>query len=65
MVIRINLPLFGLEYEIKPTDEVTSVAMMNLLKFVNQIGKEEWQNLTQRRSLDVMALSQSKNFHLV
>ncbi|XP_055312344.1 uncharacterized protein LOC129574387 [Sitodiplosis mosellana] len=42
MVIRISLPIYALEYQMKLTSEISSADLRNLLKFVDQKGKKDW-----------------------
>ena len=57
MVIQISLPIYGLEYETKITNEISSDELRNLLRFVDESGKEKWEDLAKRCSE-----AQSKSF---
>lgn len=50
MSIEISLPTFGLEYEIKLTKHISSDELINLLRFVDESGKEQWEDLAKQCS---------------
>ncbi|XP_055300805.1 sentrin-specific protease 1-like isoform X2 [Sitodiplosis mosellana] len=61
IVIRISLPVFNLEYQIKLTDKISPTDLRNLLKFVDQSGEEEWRDFSKSASRDKIVHSVENN----